>query len=443
MILIGGGVGMAPLRAIILDQLERIGSKRKISFWYGARSLRELYYAEEFDALAEEAQQLRAGPWRSRTAEPEDAWDRADVGFIHSGRSGSATCKRSSRRPRACEYYLCGPPLMIRAVFADARRTAGVERDLDLQRRFRSLAMRITRRSFLFSTAAAMAWPMGPAAAATVGIGGPAFGSTWRAALPDATDSVTVRKLVAAVVAEINQAMSPYLEQSELSVFNRTETVDWQNCSTPLADVAGHALEISRQTEGAFDPTIGPLVNRFGFGPIHGERVHPADLSVSANGLRKRVPGLTLDLCGIAKGYALDRIIEALPAVGVDSAMFELGGEIRTRSGVIRTGGPGRSVSSGRMPSQVSSTHVVTPWSSGSGDIGNRKANHQLGRERGQPPDRSAVRPTGRRPASICVGAGCIRDARGCPGDRADGDGDGAGSGVRRGSFDPGAFCPV
>jgi thiamine biosynthesis lipoprotein len=87
---------------------------------------------------------------------------------------------------------------------------------------------------------------------------------------------------------------------------------------------------MTRFTEGAFDPTIGPLVNRFGFGPIHGERAHPADLSVSANGLRKRVPGLTLDLCGIAKGYALDRIIEALPAVGVDSVMFELGGEIRT-----------------------------------------------------------------------------------------------------------------
>jgi thiamine biosynthesis lipoprotein len=191
-------------------------------------------------------------------------------------------------------------------------------------------AMRMTRRNFLVSTAAAMAWPMGPAAAGTVGIGGPAFGSTWRAALPDETNSVAVRKLVAAVVNEINQAMSPYLEQSELSVFNRTETVDWQNCSTPLADVAGHALEISRLTEGAFDPTIGPLVNRFGFGPIHGERVHPADLSVSSNGLRKRLPGLTLDLCGIAKGYALDRIIEALPAVGVDSVMFELGGEIRT-----------------------------------------------------------------------------------------------------------------
>ena len=190
--------------------------------------------------------------------------------------------------------------------------------------------MRMTRRHFLASTAAAMAWSVRPAAAGTTGIGGPAFGSTWRAALPDASRSAAVRKLVAAVVAEINQAMSPYQHQSELSVFNRADTADWQSCSTPLADVAGHALEMSRFTDGAFDPTIGPLVNRFGFGPIHGDRVHPEDLSVSANGLRKRVPGLTLDLCGIAKGYALDRIIEGLPAVGVETALFELGGEIRT-----------------------------------------------------------------------------------------------------------------
>jgi thiamine biosynthesis lipoprotein len=272
-------------------------------------------------------------------------------------------------------------------------------------------AMRMTRRNFLVSTAAAMAWPMGPAAAGTVGIGGPAFGSTWRAALPDETDSVTVRKLVAAVVNEINQAMSPYLEQSELSVFNRTETVDWQNCSTPLADVAGHALEISRQTEGAFDPTIGPLVNRFGFGPIHGERVHPADLSVSSNGLRKRLPGLTLDLCGIAKGYALDRIIEALPAVGVDSVMFELGGEIRT----LGRHPDGRAWQIGierpdTKPGLVE--HVVTPGPLALATSGTGRQTISLGESGVSPPDRSAVRPTGRRPAGICVGAGCIRDAR-------------------------------
>jgi FAD:protein FMN transferase len=190
--------------------------------------------------------------------------------------------------------------------------------------------MRMTRRNFLVTTAGAMAWTMRPAMAGTVGVGGPAFGSTWRAALPDGSRSEAVRQLVASVVSEINQAMSPYLGQSELSLFNRADTLDWQSFSQPLAFVAGHALEMSRFTDGAFDPTIGPLVNRFGFGPIHGERARPEDLSVSANGIRKRVSGLTLDLCGIAKGYALDRIVDALPSVGVETALFELGGEVRT-----------------------------------------------------------------------------------------------------------------
>ncbi|MEM5470175.1 FAD:protein FMN transferase [Hoeflea sp. AS60] len=189
--------------------------------------------------------------------------------------------------------------------------------------------MRMTRRNFLVSTAGAMAWRVRQAAAGTIGIGGPAFGSTWRAALPDGTKSEVVRQLVASVVAEINLAMSPYLGQSELSVFNCADTLDWQGCSAPIAFVAEQALAMSRFTGGTFDPTIGPLVNRFGFGPIHGERARPDDLSVSANGLRKATLGLTLDLCGIAKGYALDRIVDALPSVGVETALFELGGEVR------------------------------------------------------------------------------------------------------------------
>ncbi|MCY0096666.1 FAD:protein FMN transferase [Hoeflea ulvae] len=190
--------------------------------------------------------------------------------------------------------------------------------------------MKMTRRNFLVSTAGALACGIGPAMAGTIAIDGAAFGSTWRAGLPDAGRSDAVRQLVASVVAEINQAMSPYLAQSELAVFNRTDTLDWQNCSAPLATVAEHALQMSQFTQGAFDPTIGPLVNRFGFGPIHGAQARPEDLSVSAGALCKAAPGLTLDLCGIAKGYALDRIIDGLPSVGVDTALVELGGEVRT-----------------------------------------------------------------------------------------------------------------
>ena len=190
--------------------------------------------------------------------------------------------------------------------------------------------MRMTRRNFLVTAAGAMALTLRPAMAGTIGTGGPAFGSTWRAALPDGSRTEALGRLVASVVAEINQAMSPYLAQSELAVFNRTDTVDWVSCSAPLAAVAGQALAMSKFTKGAFDPMVGPLVNRYGFGPIHGERARPENLRVRSDGLRKAMPGLTLDLCGIAKGYALDRILDRLPSIGVTSALIELGGEVRT-----------------------------------------------------------------------------------------------------------------
>lgn len=113
MIFIGGGVGMAPLRAILSDQLER-GSDRKLSFWYGARSGIDLFYREEFDALAAAHENFS---WVPALSEPAagDAWTGA-VGFIH-----DVVLKQylaAHPAPEDCEYYLCGPPLMIKAVLA-------------------------------------------------------------------------------------------------------------------------------------------------------------------------------------------------------------------------------------------------------------------------------------------------------------------------------------
>ena len=123
MILIGGGVGMAPLRAIILDQLERIGTTRRISFWYGARSLQELYHAEEFDALARKHANFGWTVVLSEPA-PDDAWQ-GPTGFVHS--VVWRDCLADHPAPEACEYYLCGPPMMIRAVMAMLE-DAGVDR---------------------------------------------------------------------------------------------------------------------------------------------------------------------------------------------------------------------------------------------------------------------------------------------------------------------------
>jgi Na+-transporting NADH:ubiquinone oxidoreductase subunit F len=123
MIFIGGGVGMAPLRAIIHDQLEARRSGRTISFWYGARSRSELYYADEFEDLARRHANFRFVPALSEPG-PADGWD-GQVGFIHD--VVLRAYLRDHPAPEDCEYYLCGPPLMIGAVYAmlDA---CGVER---------------------------------------------------------------------------------------------------------------------------------------------------------------------------------------------------------------------------------------------------------------------------------------------------------------------------
>jgi len=114
MVFIGGGVGMAPLRAIIFDQLERQKTERKISYWYGARSRIELFYEDEFDCLQSEYYNF---DWTVALSDPkpEDNWAGA-TGFIHD----VAFEKYLNEHPAPvdCEYYVCGPPLMIKAVLS-------------------------------------------------------------------------------------------------------------------------------------------------------------------------------------------------------------------------------------------------------------------------------------------------------------------------------------
>ncbi len=113
-IFIGGGVGMAPLYAQVLDLLKTQHSNRKISYWYGARSKRELYYDDEFEQLAAEFENF---DWRVVLSEPErsDNWQ-GHTGFIHKVIYDEYLAEHPA--PEDCEYYLCGPPLMIKAVLA-------------------------------------------------------------------------------------------------------------------------------------------------------------------------------------------------------------------------------------------------------------------------------------------------------------------------------------
>jgi Na+-transporting NADH:ubiquinone oxidoreductase subunit F len=114
MLFIGGGAGMAPMRSIIFDQLERLGAKRKISFWYGARSLREAFYQEDFDRLQAQHENFR---WTLALSEPrpEDGWT-GPTGFIHQVVFDAYLGDHPA--PEDVEYYLCGPPVMAHAVVA-------------------------------------------------------------------------------------------------------------------------------------------------------------------------------------------------------------------------------------------------------------------------------------------------------------------------------------
>ena len=124
MVFVGGGAGMAPMRSHIFDQLIRLKSKRKMTFWYGARSLREAFYVDHFNKLQEEHDNFK---WFLALSEPkpEDNWT-GYTGFIHEVLYQNYL--KDHPAPEDCEYYLCGPPVMNAAVIKMLT-DLGVERE--------------------------------------------------------------------------------------------------------------------------------------------------------------------------------------------------------------------------------------------------------------------------------------------------------------------------
>ena len=112
MVFVGGGAGMAPMRSHIFDQLRRLKSKRKMSFWYGARSKREMFYVEDFDMLAKENDNF---DWHVALSDPlpDDNWD-GYTGFIHNVLFEEFI--KNHPAPEDCEFYMCGPPIMNKSV---------------------------------------------------------------------------------------------------------------------------------------------------------------------------------------------------------------------------------------------------------------------------------------------------------------------------------------
>ncbi len=188
--------------------------------------------------------------------------------------------------------------------------------------------MVLTRRGFLAGTGAVLTATALPAA--TMGllqIEGSAFGAGWRVRAASGADADAIIRAITGVTSAVDAAMSPFRTTSEISAFNRAATTDWLPLSPATIATVAEAQRIAAQTQGAFDPTLGGLVGRYGFCPITAPpegAFH--NLILGPKGARKAHARQTLDLCGIAKGHALDRCAEALRSIGLDAFFIEMGG---------------------------------------------------------------------------------------------------------------------
>lgn len=183
---------------------------------------------------------------------------------------------------------------------------------------------------------------------ATIRLSGLTMGTTWSVVmLPDAdgTDTAALKHLLQKRLDRINRLMSTYDPESELSRFNSHMGTDWFPLSAETAQVMELSLEISRFTDGAFDVTVGPLVELWGFGATERGKSIPTEEQISASLARvgyehirlrqepaavgKQIPELQIDLSAVAKGYAVDLLAEILKQQGISNYLVEIGGELQ------------------------------------------------------------------------------------------------------------------
>ena len=180
-----------------------------------------------------------------------------------------------------------------------------------------------------------------------VTLSGSTMGTYYRVTLPSRPATMSGNELHDAIkerLDRINALMSTYLADSEVSRFNDCRDPDWFPVSTETATVVSEALQIFHQSEGAFDITVAPLVNLWGFGPVDSEARIPDPASIekalaktgarhlhvrlSPPSLKKDLADLQIDLSGIAKGFAVDSIAELLRSLGIADYLVDIGGEM-------------------------------------------------------------------------------------------------------------------
>ena len=179
---------------------------------------------------------------------------------------------------------------------------------------------------------------------------GQAMGTTFKVLLVEPQESLDTDALdieIVAALQTVDLLASTWRDDSELTAFNSDQSIDWIPVTKEFCELLDRSLEISKTTGGAFDPTIGPLVNLWGFGP-DGQIVEPpsaADIDAAQHRVgfdlleadcterlvRKDVADLYVDLSGWAKGYSVDQVAELLDTRGIDNYLVEIGGELRVK----------------------------------------------------------------------------------------------------------------
>ncbi len=179
---------------------------------------------------------------------------------------------------------------------------------------------------------------------------GTALGTTFKVAIvdaPETLDEATLEAQIVASLSTLDELASTWRDDSELSKLNANPSTDWMLVSPALCEILDRALRVSAVTGGAFDVTVGPLVNLWGFGPDGPVTEPPSDDGIAsalvavgydkieadceAKRVRKDVPQLYVDLSGWAKGHAVDELASLLDDAGLDDYLVEIGGEIRVK----------------------------------------------------------------------------------------------------------------
>lgn len=161
----------------------------------------------------------------------------------------------------------------------------------------------------------------------------------------DEVEALQLQQKIDAALQQVNQEMSTYIPDSEISRFNQSTSLEPVEVSSSLARVLAESLRLGKLSEGKLDVTVGPLVNLWGFGPEQRPETVPSDealaktknrigldnLVLVGNKLSKKIPDLYVDLSTIAKGYGVDIVAELLEANGFHNYLVEVGGELRLK----------------------------------------------------------------------------------------------------------------